>query len=182
MPLTAKQQRFVEEYLIDLNATQAAIRAGYSEKTARQVAAENLAKPNIAAEVDRLLAERSRQTGIDAAWLLKRLADEAEADIADIYTEHGTLKPVREWPMIWRKGLVQGTKVDELFEGRGDDREMIGLVKEVKLSDRIKRLELIGKHIGVKAFEETVRVKGLEGLGERLSRAAHRLKSEESNR
>ena len=140
MPLTAKQQRFVEEYLIDLNATQAAIRAGYSEKTARQVAAENLAKPNIAAEVDRLLAERSKRTGIDAAWLLKRLAEEAEADIADIYTEHGTLKPVSEWPMVWRKGLVQGIKVDEIYEGRGEARELVGLVKEVKLSDRIKRL------------------------------------------
>lgn len=178
MPLTAKDIRFIDDYMISLDASHAARAAGSSAKRARQAGYEYLTKPDVAAEIAKRQAERSKQTGIDAAWLLKRLAEEANADIADIYNEHGTLKPVSEWPMVWRKGLVQGIKVDELFEGRGDDREMVGLVKEVKLSDRIKRLELIGKHIGVKAFEETVRVKGLEGLGERLARASKRLTGE----
>ena len=63
--LTEKQKRFVEEYLIDLNATQAAIRAGYKVDNARQTATENLAKPYIAEAIEKALAERSRRTGIN---------------------------------------------------------------------------------------------------------------------
>ena len=116
---------------------------------------------------------------VDAGWLLGRLVDEATADIADLYDGEGRLKPVDEWPEVWRQGLVQGVEIEERFEGRGNAREQVGFVKKVRLSDRLKRLELIGKHIGVKAFEETVRVKGLEGLGERLARARKRLAEEE---
>ena len=71
MTLTAKQQTFCEEYLIDLNATQAAIRAGYSKKTATDIACENLAKPNISHEIARLRAIRSAETKIDASWVLR---------------------------------------------------------------------------------------------------------------
>lgn len=70
MALTAKQQCFCEEYLIDLNATQAAIRAGYSEKTARQIAADNLSKANIQDCIADLKAVRSDNTKVDAAWVL----------------------------------------------------------------------------------------------------------------
>lgn len=69
--LTAKQKRFCEEYLIDLNATQAAIRAGYSEKTACAIGTENLRKPNIAIFITEMKAKRSEETRIDAAWVLK---------------------------------------------------------------------------------------------------------------
>ncbi|WP_404298089.1 terminase small subunit [Halomonas sp.] len=68
---TPKQQRFVDEYLIDLNATQAAIRAGYSEKTARQAGAENLSKPDIAAAIQASTQERSERTKIDADMVLQ---------------------------------------------------------------------------------------------------------------
>ena len=102
--LTKKQQCFVDEYLIDLNATQAAIRAGYSEATAKDIGCENLAKPNIKSAIDKALKERSERTKIDADWLLRRLAAEAEADLADIYDRAtGALKPVHEWPKIWRQ-------------------------------------------------------------------------------
>lgn len=116
---------------------------------------------------------------VDAGWLLARLVDEACADIADLYDGEGKLKPVDEWPEVWRQGLIQGVEIEERFEGRGNGREQVGFVKKIRLSDRLKRLELIGKHIGVKAFEETVRVKGLDGLGERLTRAAKRLEEGE---
>lgn len=69
--LTAKQQAFCEEYLIDLNATQAAIRAGYSAKTANVIGPENLAKPCINEYVSKLKAERSEKTKIDAAYVLE---------------------------------------------------------------------------------------------------------------
>lgn len=68
--LNAKQVRFCEEYLVDLNATQAAVRAGYSEKTAKEIGCENLTKPNIAEYVAELKQKRSNETAIDAAWVL----------------------------------------------------------------------------------------------------------------
>lgn len=172
--LTPKQARFVDEYLIDLNATQAAIRSGYSAKNADNIASELLGKTQVREAIEQLRQDRSTKTNIDAAWVLTRLADEATADIADLYDDDGKLLPVRQWPMIWRQGLVQGIEVDELFEGRGEDRVQIGVVRKVRLDNRVKRLELIGKHIGVKAFEETVNVKGLDGLADRLERALKR--------
>lgn len=78
--MTPKQQRFVEEYLIDRNATQAAIRAGYSAKTARQTASEYLAKPDIAAAVAEGMDAISSELAIDARWVLqeaKSVYDEA---------------------------------------------------------------------------------------------------------
>jgi phage terminase small subunit len=76
--LTDKQQRFVEEYLIDLNATQAAIRAGYSPDTARQIACENLTKPDIAAAVAEALAERSERTKITQEYVLHTVVETIE--------------------------------------------------------------------------------------------------------
>ena len=70
-PLTSKQEMFCLEYLIDLNATQAAIRAGYSVKTAKDIACENLAKPNIQSRIAVAMAERAENTKIDAAYVLK---------------------------------------------------------------------------------------------------------------
>jgi phage terminase small subunit len=71
--LTAKQQAFCEEYLVDLNATQAAIRAGYSEKTSSEMGYENLSKPQIAEVIAGLQAKRSAETKLDAQWVLDRL-------------------------------------------------------------------------------------------------------------
>lgn len=152
--LTPKQSLFVKEYLIDLNATQAAIRAGYSPKTAQVIGGENLLKPLIKAAVDKAIAERSERTQIDADWLLKRLADEAEADLADIYEEStGELKPVHQWPKIWRQGLVAGVKTRR--EVGAKDDEPVEIV-DVKLADRNSIKKMIGDHIDVQAFKQQV--------------------------
>jgi len=87
-PLTAKQAAFVQEYLIDLNATQAAIRAGYSKKRAKQTGAENVTKRDIKAEIDKALEERSKRTKIDQDQVIEnitRIGDKAEN--ADRYGE-----------------------------------------------------------------------------------------------
>ena len=70
MKLTPKQARFVQEYLIDLNAAQAAIRAGYSAKTARVIGHENLIKPDIAAAIEKAMAERAERTELTADWVV----------------------------------------------------------------------------------------------------------------
>ena len=81
--LTAKQERFCREYLIDLNATAAARRAGYSEKTAKEIGCENLTKPNIQRMIQEALSERSRQTQITANYVLQNIKEELERCKAD---------------------------------------------------------------------------------------------------
>lgn len=169
--LNDRQRKFIDEYSLDLNATNAAIRAGYAKRSARQIGSTLLLNPIVSKALDGVLQKRSRATKIDAAWVLKRLAAEAEADVADLYNEAGGLKPIREWPEIWRRGLVAGLDVSQ---STGPDGSTCGEVVKVRLSDRVKRLELIGKHIGVNAFQEVVQHKGLEGLADRLDRAARR--------
>jgi phage terminase small subunit len=71
--LTPKQQRFVDEYLVDLNATQAAIRAGYSQKTARAIGAENLTKPDIAAAIEASRAKATEKAELSVGWVLESL-------------------------------------------------------------------------------------------------------------
>lgn len=85
--LNPRQQRFVEEYLIDLNATQAAIRAGYSEDTARAIGCENLTKPDIASAVEAAMAERSKRVQVTADEVLRELVDVAFSDVNDL-VEH----------------------------------------------------------------------------------------------
>lgn len=168
--LTPLQDRFVDEYLKDLNATQAAERAGSKAKNLRTAGAEFLANPNVQAEIDRRKLDRSQKTQIDANWVLTRLAEEAEADVADLYGADGELLPVKQWPKIWRQGLVAGLDVEEItVEG-----VKVGIVRKIKLSDRIKRLELIGKHVKVNAFQDTINHKGLDGLADKLARAKKR--------
>lgn len=159
MALTARQQAFKGEFLKDLNATQAAIRAGYSPKTAASQGQRLLKNVEVAAAIIAAKAERSERTKVDADWVLSRLADEAVADLADLYDDAGALKPVREWPLIWRQGLVAGIDAEEIrVEGVS-----IGTVRKIKLSDRLKRVELIGRHIDIQAFKEKVELTGKNG-------------------
>ena len=153
--LTPKQQRFVEEYLIDLNATQAAIRAGYSEKTANEIGAENLAKPSIAKAIQDALKERSERVQIDADYVLKRLVEIDQMDVLDIMDENLNMKPLKEWPKIWRQ-YINNVESIELSDGEG-------WLKKIKWPDKVKNLELIGKHVSVGAFKEKVEHTGPNG-------------------
>lgn len=159
MALTPKQALFVKEYLVDLNATQAAIRAGYSQKTAYSQGQRLLKNVEVQAAITDAQSKRAERVEVDADWVLRRLAAEADADIADLYDEDGSLKLIAEWPLIWRQGLVGGIDVEEIRE----DGRTIGQVKKLKLSDRIKRIELIGKHVGVQAFRDQVGLGGPDG-------------------
>jgi phage terminase small subunit len=97
MALTAKQARFVEEYLKNRgNATQAAIDAGYSKKTARAIGAENLTKPDIAAAIAKAQGDRAKRTNIDLDYVVQRLAVEAELSADDGGTQSGRVAALRE--------------------------------------------------------------------------------------
>ena len=94
MALTDKQEMFCREYLIDLNATQAAIRAWYSEKTANRIAAKLLSKVDIQNSIAQLKAQRNEQVNIDAAYVLRRLVEIDQMDVIDIVRDDLSLKPV----------------------------------------------------------------------------------------
>ncbi|MGY3065924.1 phage terminase small subunit [Pantoea agglomerans] len=156
MALTDKQEMFCREYFIDLNATQAAIRAGYSEKTARASGCENLTKPDIQNRIAELKADRNEQVSVDAAYVLRRLIEIDGMDVLDIMTDDMSIKPVSQWPASWRRYL-SGFDLADMFEGRGEDREMVGILKKIKWPDKVKNLELLGKHVTVQAFKDNVK-------------------------
>ncbi|AHF77911.1 Terminase small subunit [Sodalis praecaptivus] len=172
MALTDKQEMFCREYLIDLNATQAAIRAGYSEKTANRIAAQLLSKLDIQNRIAQLKAERNEEIGIDAAYVLKRLVEIDQMDVLDILTESGELKPVKDWPKCWRITLC-GLDVTVIASG---EEEGTALLKKIKWPDKVKNLELLGKHVNVQAFREQIKadhtVNSLSDLMDSLSQGA----------
>ena len=162
--MTPKQGVFVREYLIDLNATQAAIRAGYSERTANEQGARLLANVSVRSAIEAAQKERAKRVEVDAEWVLRRLHGEATADLADLYDETGNLKPIREWPKVWRTGLVAGIETVQERDGTDEDgKPAYSTVRKVKLSERIKHVELIGKHVGVGAFRERLEHTGPDG-------------------
>ncbi|MFR4808054.1 MAG: terminase small subunit [Peptostreptococcus anaerobius] len=135
--LTDKQRRFVEEYLIDLNATQAAIRAGYSVKTAKEIAAQNLTKLNISNEIAKAMAERSRRTGVSADRVIEELAKMVVniCDVVDVTTGRVCLGAKKD-----DLASVQSIKIKETE---------FGTEQEIKLYDKKSALELLGKHLGI---------------------------------
>lgn len=144
MPLTAKQQRFVDEYLKDLNATQAAIRAGYSKKTAASIGQENLKKPDIQAEIGLKMGKRSARTEINADRVLLELSRLAFLDVRKAFNKDGSLKAIHELDDD-TAAAVAGMDITEF--GSGDEQS--GVVKKIKLSDKKGALELVMRHLGM---------------------------------
>lgn len=146
--MTQKQKRFIEEYLIDLNATQAAIRAGYSPDTAQQTGSENLSKPVIRAQIDRAMAERSKRTGVNAERVVQELAKIAFVNAAEVIDPKTAT--VKEDALPEDTAAIQSVKVKTF----GED----GLEREIKMADKLKALELLGKHLGM--FKDKIELSG----------------------
>ncbi|MCU7863651.1 MAG: terminase small subunit [Candidatus Thiodiazotropha sp. (ex Lucinoma borealis)] len=153
--LNPQRQQFVLELIKHkFNATKAAIEAGYSEKSARSKASQLLTIVNIQEAISEKVKALQERTQADAEYLLNILKEDVEADIADLYEENSNLKPVEDWPLVFRRGLVASLKI-ETVRTRGDDEEdEIVRVKEVRLADRTKLKELLGRHKAVGAFEK----------------------------
>ncbi|GAB7453252.1 terminase small subunit [Enterobacter roggenkampii] len=159
--LTDKQELFAREFIVDLNATQAAIRAGYSEKSSRNQGARMMANDDILDRIAELKAERNEQVGVDAAYVLRRLTEIDQMDVLDILLANGELKPIKDWPKVWRTTL-SGMDVVEMASA-----ESAALLKKIKWPDKVKNLELLGKHVDVQAFKEQTKVE--HGFEEEVS-------------
>ena len=146
--MTKKQKRFIEEYLIDLNATQAAIRAGYSPDTAKSIGSENLTKPDIQARIAKAMAERSRRTGVNADRVVMELAKIAFVNANDVIDmETATVKA---GALPEDTAAIQSVKIKTFEED--------GLEREIKMADKLRALELLGRHLGM--FKDKVELSG----------------------
>lgn len=139
--LTDKQKKFVEEYLIDLNATQSAIRAGYSPKTANEQGARLLANVSIQEAISKAMAERSRRTGINQDRIVQELARIAFVKITDIVDPDGEINTNASDDDL---ACIESYKVEDSDSVNGSSSK-----REVKLASKIKALELLGKHVGM---------------------------------
>lgn len=166
--LTGKQRVFVEEYLVDLNATQAAIRAGYSADTAYAIGWENLRKPDIQKAISKAQAERSERTEIDADWVLKRLATIANTSLGDflVIPKDGS-PPYYDLAKATPEQLacIDSLQIDVEYESgergkKATAENSLLEVRKIKLSKppQLKALDLIGKHIGVQAFADRLKL------------------------
>ena len=152
--MTNKQKRFCAEYLIDLNATQAAIRAGYSTSTAGAIGAENLKKPQIRACIDKALAEQSKRTGVTADRVVRELAKVAFVNSDDVVDFDSVT--VKSDASKDDTAAIASVRVKTIPTKDGE-----GIEREIKLADKLKALELLGKRFGL--FTDNVNVSG-EGM------------------
>lgn len=174
--MTPKQQRFVTEYLIDLNATAAAIRAGYSEATANTQGPRLLEDPAVQAAIDAAKIERSEETGINAERVLQEIATMAFYDPADLMIDDVALDG--ENPSVVINGrIIHGLRgpadirrlpenVRRAIVGWGYDRHQNFTVK---LADKSKALDQLARHLSL--YNDKLAIQDCSGLADRLSRA-----------
>lgn len=184
-----KEAMFIQLLLADpkLNPTNAAKGAGYAKSTAEKKAPMWVGKSRESCPKDKLhvwdavqqaKAERIERTQVDADYLLKRLFAELEADLGDIYHPNGALKPIHDWPEIWRKGLVAGVETEQQYSYQDGERVPDGVIVKVKLASRDKIKQQFGDHIAIQAFKKQMGL-DLSGVAELVRRARKRREATE---
>ena len=140
--MTAKQRRFVQEYLVDSNATQSAIRAGFSKRTAGIIGDQLLKKTLVAAEIQKLQEQISKKLGVDAEKVMSELINIAFADLGEVVSwgpDGVVLKNSARLTLEQRHLIAEVSQSDTPS----------GTNVKVKLHDKLKALELIGKKLGM---------------------------------
>lgn len=166
-PLSARYEVFVSEYLKDRNATQAAIRAGYSPDTAKQQGSRLLTNAAIKAEIDRQqseLIERAKaETGITLERVIREIGRIAFFDPRRLFDAKGEPLPVTELDDE-TAAVIAGLDVLEEWEGSGEDRRLVGYVKKWKLTDKRGALDMLMKHLGGYQVDNEQKVNPLQAL------------------
>lgn len=155
--LTPKKELFCKEFLVDLNGTQAAIRAGYSEKTANEQAARLLATVSVQARINELKTKRAEKIEVKSDDVLRELVKLANSDIRKVFEEDGKMKPMSEWPDEIA-ACVSSVEVEELFEWEEEngrkEKKHIGYLTKVKFWDKTKCLDMLGRHLKLFGVED----------------------------
>lgn len=149
--MTDAQKRFCDEYLIDLNATRA-YKVAYpnckKDETAKSAGSRLLTNVNLQNYISERMKQREKRTEVTQDMVIKELAKIAFLDIRKLYTENGQLKNVVDLDDD-TAGAISSLETLEEYDGYGDDREKIGDTQKVKLLDKTKALELLGRHLGI---------------------------------
>jgi len=161
--LEERQESFCRNYLIDFNATKAALAAGYAKRSAGQQACRLLKNDKIKARLAELIGERNERLQVNADWVLKMAVMHASFDLTDLIDEQGNVMPPSEWPP--GAGMViAGMDVNELvMEGAPP-----ALIKKIKRTDPLKALEMVGRHVDIQAFKDKVEHEVTENAASRL--------------
>ncbi|AEX26877.1 terminase [Salmonella enterica subsp. enterica serovar Typhimurium] len=174
-PLTAMQEAYAQEYTkCPENQTQAAINAGFSPNTAAVKASVMMRDERIQKRIAELMEERNKRLRVSADYVLLRLVEVDQMDVIDILNDDGTLKPIREWPKIWRTTL-SGFDLSSTIMNM-DETSIETILKKIKWPDKVKNLELIGKHVDVNAFKKRLEVSGTVTIADRMAKARRRVK------
>lgn len=172
------QEAYAQEYTkCPENQTQAAINAGFSPNTAAVKASVMMRDERIQKRIAELMEERNKRLRVSADYVLLRLVEIDQMDVIDILNDDMSIKLVSEWPKVWRQYLT-GFELADMFEGRGDEKELVGILKKIKWPDKVKNLELIGKHVDVNAFKERLEVSGTVTIADRMAKARRRVKEQ----
>jgi phage terminase small subunit len=148
--MTPKEIKFCQEYLLDLNATQAAIRAGYSKRSARQIGADNMAKPYISAWIDEQRKAAAKRTELTQDRILQEYAKIAFSDIRKIFNEQNAVIDIKDID----DDTAASISSTESFEEYSRDGVLTGFTKKVKLWDKVRALDSISKVLGYNAAEK----------------------------
>ncbi|MBO0256081.1 terminase small subunit [Escherichia coli] len=176
-PLTAMQEAYCQSYIKSPeNQSQAAIDAGFSPNTAAVKASVMMRDERIQKRIAELMEERNKRNRVSADYVLMRLVEIDQMDVIDILNDDGSLKPIREWPKIWRTTLSGFDLSSTIMNMNEDAIETI--LKKIKWPDKVKNLELIGKHVDVNAFKERLEVSGTVTIADRMAAARRRVKEQ----
>lgn len=178
-PLTAKVEAYCQEYIkCPENQTQAAINAGYSHKTAAKFASQNMRDERVKKRIAELMEERNKRMRVSADYVLMRLVEIDQMDVIDILDDEGGLKPISQWPKVWRTS-ISAVDINRIRMAMKDDEEDIeSTLQKIKWPDKVKNLELIGKHVDVNAFKERLEISGTVTIAERMAKARDRVKKQ----
>ena len=171
------QEAYCQSYIkTPENQSQAAIDAGFSPNTAAVKASVMMRDERIKKRIAELMEERNKRMRVSADYVLMRLVEIDQMDVLDILNDDGSLKPIREWPKIWRTTLSGFDLSSTIMNMNEDSIETI--LKKIKWPDKVKNLELIGKHVDVNAFKERLEVSGTVTIADRMAKARDRVKKQ----
>ncbi|MGQ6546026.1 terminase small subunit [Serratia sp. IR-2025] len=171
--LNAQMERFCQEYIkAPDNQTAAAAAAGY--KNAAVSATRLMKDQDIQDRIADLMKHRNKRTKIGADYVLKRLVEIDQMDVLDILSDDGGLKPISEWPKVWRISLSAMDINRIRMAGKDGDESIESTLQKVKWPDKVKNLELIGKHVDVQAFKDRVELNVNVTLADRMAKARNR--------
>jgi phage terminase small subunit len=177
--LTPRQERFIQEYLVDLNGTQAAIRAGYSEHTATAIGWELLRNPEVEAAIAEAKNARSARTAITADDVLREFTKVGRSDVRKLFTPEGALKPIHQLDDDTAAAISSIEVVTKRIPGPDGEPVKVEYTHKVRTYDKIAALTQAGRHLGM--FVDKVAIEGRLTLEELVMAAVAKEEAEKGD-